>query len=491
MNHLELVVLETHVEHVDVSTDKNAGTRTQALFFARRQLHNGFALAVGDGLAMTLALLGAILLRYWITGTSAVPTWGFYLLPAGSIGAIYMRLLPGWGMGAVEEMRRTFMMLTTLFGLTALFLFAGRDGAEVGNFTLGAAFLLSIILLPYVRSRVKNALSRGGEWGVPAVVYGAGPAGRQVIRQLQREPGIGYHPIAVLEDDPKSWGRTVEGVRVLGHTGNVTPRAPVAILAMPSAGNKRQIELLESSLSRYRKVLVVPELFEAPSLWLRPRDLNGIVGLEITSDLTSRRAQVVKRMGDILLIYLTLPVWLPLFGLLAALIWLTDRVHPITTHVRVGREGKEFRMWRFRTMVPNAEEVLQRKLEENDDLRAEWETTYRLRRDPRITFIGRFMRRYSLDVLPMIWNVLRGEMSLVGPRPLPVYHRDELPERVRDIRESVLPGVTGMWQFSGLSGIGIEGVEQWDPYYVRNWSVYLDLVVLARTLRQSLSTSGA
>jgi lipopolysaccharide/colanic/teichoic acid biosynthesis glycosyltransferase len=142
-------------------------------------------------------------------------------------------------------------------------------------------------------------------------------------------------------------------------------------------------------------------------------------------------------------------------------------------------------------MVPNAEEVLQRKLEENDDLRAEWETTYRLRRDPRITFIGRFMRRYSLDVLPLIWNVLRGEMSLVGPRPLPVYHRDELPERVRDIRESVLPGVTGMWQFSGLSGIGIEGVEQWDPYYVRNWSVYLDLVVLARTLRQSLSTSGA
>lgn len=491
MNHLELVVLETHVEHVDTSTDQNAGTRTHALIFARRRLHNGFALAVGDALAMTLALLGAILLRYWATGTNAVPAWGFYLLPACTIGALYMRLLPGWGLDAVEETRRIFMMLAILFGLTAILHFAGRDEAEMGNFTLGAAFLLSIILLPYVRSQVKNALGRGGEWGVPTVVYGAGPAGRQVIRQLHREPGLGYHPVAVLEDNPKSWGRTVEGVRVLGHTRNVTPRAPVAILAMPGAGNQRQMELLEGSLSRYRRVLVIPELFEAPSLWLRPRDLSGIVGLEITSDLTSRRAQFVKRISDILLVYVTLPVWLPLCGLLTALIWLTDGVHPLTSHVRTGRDGKEFRMWQFRTMVPKAEEVLQRKLEEDDDLRAEWETTYRLRRDPRTTFIGRLMRRYSVDVLPLIWNVLRGEMSLVGPRPLPAYHRNELPERVRDIRESVLPGVTGLWQFSGLSGIGIEGVEQWDPYYVRNWSIYLDLVVLARTLRRSLSTSEA
>lgn len=491
MNHLELVVQKAFVERVDVRTERNVRTGTQALVFARWRLHNGFALAVGDALALSLAILGAVFVRLWLTGTSAVPSWGWYLLPTWWIGALMMRLLPSWGLGPVEEMRRIFLLLLTVFGLTAVALFLGKTAVDTSRLTLVSAFFLSTILVSFVRAQVKGVLCQGGQWGVPTVVYGAGPVAQQVIKLLQRERGLGYNPVAVLDDNHQYWGRSVEGIRVLGHTDYVTPYAPVAIMAMPGIGRHRQMELLEGPLSHYRKVLIIPDLFEAPSLWIRPRDLSGILGLEITSNLTNPVAQIVKRLADIIFVYITVPFWLPLCGFLAFAIWLEDKTNPFFLQVRVGQDGKTFHTWKFRTMVPNAEDVLRRKLQEDENLRVEWETTYKLRRDPRITKVGRLLRRASLDELPQILNVLRGEMSLVGPRPLPSYHHNELPNRVRDLRKRVLPGITGLWQVSGRSDIGTEGMEQWDPYYVRNWSMWLDVLVLIRTLRTVFSRSGA
>ncbi len=142
-------------------------------------------------------------------------------------------------------------------------------------------------------------------------------------------------------------------------------------------------------------------------------------------------------------------------------------------------------------MVPNAEDVLRQKLEEDAELRHEWETFYKLRKDPRITKTGRLLRRLSLDELPQLINVVRGEMSLVGPRPLPQYHSNELPRRVRELRERVRPGITGLWQVSGRSDSGNEGMEQWDPYYVRNWSLWLDIYVLFKTVGAVLGRKGS
>ena len=142
-------------------------------------------------------------------------------------------------------------------------------------------------------------------------------------------------------------------------------------------------------------------------------------------------------------------------------------------------------------MIANAEELLQHKLDEDPALRDEWDSQHKLKDDPRITRIGSFLRRSSLDELPQLINVLRREMSLVGPRPLPRYHHAALPVRVRDLREKVLPGVTGLWQVSGRSETGTQGMERWDSYYVRNWSVWLDIVILVRTVRTVVSGRGA
>jgi lipopolysaccharide/colanic/teichoic acid biosynthesis glycosyltransferase len=142
-------------------------------------------------------------------------------------------------------------------------------------------------------------------------------------------------------------------------------------------------------------------------------------------------------------------------------------------------------------MVPNAENVLAKALKKNPALKAEWETHFKLKKDPRITKVGQFLRKTSLDEIPQLLNVLRGTMSLVGPRPLPAYHFKDLPEQVQFLRDKVQPGITGLWQVSGRSDAGTAGMEKWDPYYVRNWSIWLDIVILARTFKTVCCGSGA
>lgn len=162
----------------------------------------------------------------------------------------------------------------------------------------------------------------------------------------------------------------------------------------------------------------------------------------------------------------------------------------IYRHRRVGRDGKMFECLKFRTMVPNADEVLRDLLEQHPQLRAEWVSDHKLRHDPRITPLGRFLRRTSLDELPQIWNVLRGEMSLVGPRPVV---REELLRYGRKVRIyfAAKPGITGLWQVSGRNDTDYRRRVALDTYYVRNRNFLLDLYILLKTTRVVLGGSGA
>ncbi len=483
MSHLELVVHKAQVTRVDARRMRKVTVDGCALAYARRRLHNGFALAVGDALALSLSVLIAVLVSYRITGTGGVPFWGWALIPGWWLAAAFMRLLPSWDLLPVEEIRRTTVMLASMFGLTAAALFLLRDDLVSSRPTVVVGFALAAILLPAVRSHVRTALRHGENWGVSTVIYGAGSTGRNVIKLLQRERGLGYNPVGLLDDNPQYWGCTVEGLRVLGATDYVTPNAEVAILAMPGIGRSRRRDLLRGPLSRYRKVFVLPDAFEVPAPWMRPRRGTGVLGIDLSSNLSSPVAQHVKRLADVVFVLVTAVAWLPLCTLLALSIRLETRAHPFYRQARVGRGGKTFGAWSFRTTVADAEAVLRASLAEDPDLRMEWETRYRLRKDPRVSRVGRLLRWGSLDRLPQILNVLRGDMSIVGPRPLPAHHHDELSDDVRNARERVRPGITGLCRVSGEGNPETEEAAQWDAYYFRNWSIWLDLVVVIRTIR--------
>lgn len=467
--------------------ERNLTRARRANAFLRRRLLNAAALLAGNLLAWGSAWGLMHVLAPQLTLPASRWAALFILHAILTFGA---KLLPGWGLGIVAELRYTVQITALLLLGSSLSGFIAHQSVarELPNLLLLA--LLTPLLLA-ARSLVKSALLRGGLWGVPVVVYGGAATGERVIRALHDEPGLGYHPVAVFDDAPQRQGTQLDGVPVAGPTSSWTYETPVAILAMPGAPRARQVELLDGPLSVYRSVIVIPDLFDVQSLWARTHDLGGILGVRLNQKLADPVARRTKRLLDLTAVTVTAPVWGPLCLLVGVLIWLEDRQSPLFLQRRVGLGGVSFDTWKFRTMVPNAEAVLQERLASDPALRAEWEANFKLRRDPRITRTGRFLRKTSLDELPQLVNVLRGEMALIGPRPLPSYHHDLLPAFVQHLRREMRPGMTGLWQVSGRSDAGNEGMIQHDPYYVRNWSVWLDAVILLRTFRAVVRSAGA
>jgi lipopolysaccharide/colanic/teichoic acid biosynthesis glycosyltransferase len=185
-----------------------------------------------------------------------------------------------------------------------------------------------------------------------------------------------------------------------------------------------------------------------------------------------------------------MPVLLPLIGLVGALVVLTSPGPVFYSHRRLRRNGSFFSMWKFRTMCVNSAEVLEDYLARHPAARTEWNQTHKLRNDPRITRIGYFLRRYSIDELPQIWNVLNGSMSLVGPRPIVAAEVEKYGDFF-SFYCRVNPGLTGLWQVSGRSTLSYDARVQLDRQYVETWSLFADLKILFRTLHSVVNRDGA
>ena len=482
--------VDTEVLSPPVSSKIDIEDRAESFRYLHRRLVNIVALALGDALAIAMALLAAGSVRWFLKGVDMLPAWSSLLIVMWWIGALATHLLPGWGLGSVETLRKQVALLSAVFGIAIVAIFLSKTSSLASRMTLTMGYLFGLVLVPVVRNQVRNWLLKSGRWGTPVVIYGSDRTVPLVMKAIREENSLGYDPVGLF-DDESSKGTMIQGVPVLGGIKDQTHSAPVAIVAMPGISRHQLIVLLDGPLRSYRTVLVIPDLIEAPSLWVQPRDLQGILGLEIKSNLLNPFSQWLKRASELLLVLVTTPLWFPLSLVIALFIWLEDRDTPLYAQERMGKDGHLFKMWKFRTMHMDAEDMLEQKMEEQPELRLEWKKNFKLKDDPRVTRTGALLRRASLDELPQLINVLRGEMSLVGPRPLPAYHYYELPESVRDVRNRVRPGMTGLWQVTGRSEIGTEGMERWDSYYVRNWSIWLDIVSMIRTVKAVSKRNGA
>lgn len=204
----------------------------------------------------------------------------------------------------------------------------------------------------------------------------------------------------------------------------------------------------------------------------------------------SRPQKNTKRVMDILLCVISLPVIMPLCILLALYICLDGQGAPIYRQVRVGKDGKAFLLFKFRTMVRNADKLLETCLEKDPELAKEWRENQKLKDDPRLTRAGRFLRKTSLDELPQIINILQGDMSIVGPRPIIAEEKERYGRYFKEYCE-VLPGLTGLWQTSGRNNTTYAQRIAYDHYYINNWSLWLDLWIIARTVPVTFKGYGA
>jgi lipopolysaccharide/colanic/teichoic acid biosynthesis glycosyltransferase len=240
------------------------------------------------------------------------------------------------------------------------------------------------------------------------------------------------------------------------------------------------------------QLLLLEDTRDIQSLWLRTRMLGGATGIEIRRDLCLGYNRLIKRAIDTLLAIPIALLVLPVIAVLALVIKFVDPGPAFYVQDRIGRNGTVLRMFKLRTMYIDAEQRLEEHLSRDPQARSEWQRFFKLSRDPRVLpIIGNFIRRISLDELPQLWNVIRGEMSLVGPRPFPSYHMKSFDAEFQVIRVSVQPGITGMWQVSSRSDGDLQVQEAQDLFYIRNWSLWLDLYILLQTLPAVLSAKGA
>lgn len=401
-------------------------------------------------------------------------------------------LYPGYGMGAVERLRgrvySTFVVFATLLAWDYLFQDRQWSRGILLN-TMGFA----LVLPPLFEAIMRELLTRMGLCGMPVLILGAGRSGALVARTLLKEPTLGFTPIGFLDDDHTKWYKPIEGLPVFGPLSRVNQYEQTvrgAIVAMPGVRRERLASILESL--RFPNIIIVPDLFGIQSLWITSRNLGGVLGLEVRRNLLIASNRWTKRSADYLAGLALCILAAPLIAVFALWIKLVSGGPAFFRQEREGINGETIRIWKLRTMHEHAETLLQRYLDEHPEEAFNWRRFYKLKNDPRIIpGIGTFLRRFSLDELPQLWNIVSGDMSLVGPRPFPQYHLQSFQPEFRRLRTSVMPGLTGLWQVSSRSDGDLTVQEAQDTYYIRNWSLWLDLYILLRTAQTVLLGSGA
>lgn len=333
-------------------------------------------------------------------------------------------------------------------------------------------------------------LARQGVAVQRVMLIGAGDVGRMVMRTVAARPDYGLRLIGFLDDNPAK-NADIGPFRALGPVDSLEEVLEVeavdtVVICLPWQSHRMIQRILRVCELRGVRAQVVPDLFQLTKNQVAVQELNGIPLLSVR-DVSIRGWNLfIKRVVDLLFTVVGMVIVLPLSLLIALLIKLEDRGPVFYSQIRIGRDGKPFRCYKFRSMVVDADA-------RRAELGARNEATgplFKLRNDPRCTRVGLFLRRFSLDELPQLINVVRGEMSLVGPRP-------NLPEEVAQYQEwhkrrlSASPGITGLWQVSGRSDLTFDEMVLLDIYYVENWNLSLDINILLRSLPAVLRARGA
>lgn len=440
--------------------------------------------AVGMALSMALALGSQL------AGADLLLVASFALLAPLAFAA--SGLYPGLGLGEVEEFRR--LSLATV----AVWLILGALSIAMngpGGLTVAAVGLLvASLTVPYGRWILRSTMRDRSWWGVPTLVFGAGASADTLIRHLRRHPSTLRRPVAVVAIDDEATSGTLHGVPVLPlpAAAYFRERGVRHALITGDATMQQMQERLRRENIHFPRLEAVP--LDLPSIHGNAFAIRigGVLNRPERSPQRTRVERVLKRTLDLILLVPSGLVAAPIVGLAALLIRSSDRGEPFYTQERIGRDGERFGVIKLRTMYMDAEERLAPYLASNPKARAEWKRSYKLDHDPRILpGIGTFLRASSLDELPQLWNIAKGEMSFVGPRPFPSYHLDAFPEVFRDLRTKVKPGLTGLWQISARADADVDLQEQLDSAYILHWSFWMDLLILLRTPEVVLTGKGA
>lgn len=413
-------------------------------------------------------------------------TYAIYL-PLILIVFYAANLYPGIMLDPAEEVRHLSMCSTFSFIGIALSITVESDDRIPIVIALLLACPCAAILLPGIREVARHGFAKRNWWGVPAVIYTTGNNGDFVVNRLIRHPHYGYKPALIVNSDTNC-AKEFEGIPVF-------PKTPELDKILKDLNIKVAIfcdyekEDITKIIQEFRYTIFIPK--KQPIFGnMKARELGSILGYSVTHNLKKPECNLAKRFIDISLILLSSPLVIPLTIIIGIAVKLTSKGPVFYGHKRVGQNGKEIKCWKFRSMVINADQMLDKILKDNPAMAAEWEKDRKFTNDPRVTKLGKFLRRTSLDEIPQLWNIFCGEMSIVGPRPVTTAELDKYGDNSKFIL-SVQPGLSGMWQISGRSDTSYEERVTLDSYYILNWSVWLDIWIIIKTVWVVIKGKGA
>ncbi len=475
-------LLDGDASSIPVSTRMNMSVRRTLRTLAPFVLADSVALAVA-GCGATAAL--------WLAHPVAGESIG-YLAP--------LTLLPllafYWLSGLYSEIWiHPVVELRHLTHINSVALLAAACGSLVaGPFPLFflAGWIITTVMVPTLRVITRHLCARFTWWGFPALVIGSGAGAEHLIRTVLDAPHSGLRP--VVATDPGSQCRSallpvVNDQRTL-ESLICSEGIRHAVISVPNITAIHFMQMIDRYTEMVPHILVLSDTQALPTLWGASRSGGRISGIEVRNGLLMITLGFFKRFIDLLFAVCVFTIGLPIFLAIMLAIKLTSPGPIFFGHTRIGRRGRLFKAWKFRTMRPNSDHLLQEYLAKNPEAQAEWQRDQKLRHDPRVTSIGRLLRKTSLDELPQMWNVLKGEMSLIGSRPIVADEIHRYGEFFR-LYMTVKPGVTGLWQVSGRNDIGYDDRVQLDAFYVRHWSPWLDVYILAKTALALMDRGGA
>ncbi|SFH06758.1 undecaprenyl-phosphate galactose phosphotransferase [Desulfotomaculum arcticum] len=409
----------------------------------------------------------------------------------------YTKRLSFW-----QEAGQLVKTTTLAFLVVVCIVFLAKLGDTTSRTLVMLAWAISLFVVPTLRYLGKLVLVKLHIWEKPVIIVGTGETGKLIANTFNREPTIGYKPVGFLGDGKAEQlhrpalvsGKEVPVLGSFDEAEAIMERSGIRdiIVAVPGMESKKLVQLVNRLQRKAHKLLVVPDLFGMPMEGVDVQYLfnERTLVLGIKNNLNDKVNIVIKRAFDLLAGLLILTGLLPFMLLIAILIKVESKGPVIFAHRRLGKDGVEFNCLKFRTMVSNAQQVLEELLENDQEAYEEWNRDFKLKNDPRVTRIGNFLRKTSLDELPQIINVLKGEMSLVGPRPIV---QDEIIKYgpMIDNYYQVPPGITGLWQVNGRSDVDYKTRVQIDTWYIRNWSLWLDITLLIRTISVVFACKGA
>lgn len=450
-------------------------------------------------------IVGGVASAYWLRKDWIIPVGSNFHIKSIYIylivPALYMLLLflcnayrvdmPYW-----DKVRAIFKGVTYSV-ITAVFLmYVGNVAGDVSRLFIGFSWILSFLFLLIGRWLLERVLIKLGLFFVPVIIIGAGKTAELLLRSFERNPIMRIEIVGFVDDNPVS-SKIASAYPILGGFSDIDriiaeTGVQHVIVCAPGLESKKLIALVNDLEIKVKNVSFIPELIGMPAANVQAQGLmeENTLMIRVKNNLSRPYYRFVKRVFDLVVTLISLVFLLPIGLIISILIYIDNPGPVLFAHRRVGKGGKEFPCYKFRSMIVGAEDALKTYLAEHPEAREEWERDFKLKDDPRITRLGHFLRKTSLDELPQILNVLKGEMSLVGPRPIVRKEVEKYGEYIEDFY-LVPPGITGVWQVSGRSDTTYEERVQMDSWYVHNWSVWIDIVYLVRTVGAVLKRKGA